>query len=174
MRRKSRYGISTNQSIKRCRRLGCCKNRLYCTVCRGVCRKLHGKNEEYKLECEHDNKEECSCEIMTCCFTNSIRKHKAHQHGTGRLGKGYRFEVYDRWWHKYVNKLKKKPKKKYFKGAPRCELSDFYDNVGINRLRLINSSKEIKEDLRCMMEIEEMMQDFKRHKHNGFYNNIEW
>ena len=173
MRRKSRYGIFTNQSVKRCRRLGCCKNMLYCTVCRGVCRKFHGKDEEYKLECDQDDNDEYSYEIMKCCFDNNIRIHKTHQHGPGRLGKGYRFEVYDRSWHKYVNKLKKKPKKRYFKGAPRCDVSDFYGNVGINRLRLRNSGKQIREDLRSMMEVEEMMQKFKQHKQNGFVNNLE-
>jgi hypothetical protein len=169
MRRKSRYGIFSNQSIKRCRRLGCCKNMLYCTVCRGLCRKFHGKDQEY-----HDHKEESTYEKDECCFTNNNRRHKAHQHGTGKLGKGYRFEVYDRWWHKYVNEVKKKPKKRYFKGAPKCDISDFYDNLGINRLRIINSTKEIREDLRSMMVVEEMMRDFKQHKHSGFFNNLEW
>lgn len=168
MRRKKRFGIYTGQTVKRCRIQGCCRDKLYCNTCKGVCRKVHNDYNEYALQYEYDevggNTRYHTIDNTFCCFSNKNRTHKIHQHGVGSLDSRNKFITYDSWWHKHLTKFKRVSKNTYFKGDPDCIDKDFYNDLQMKKYTQIHAKTNIQQDLKHMIEIEELMNAFKEYK----------
>jgi hypothetical protein len=93
MRRKSRYGVYTNASVKRCSENSCC-NGIYCLICKGLCRYNNIPN------CKEYFEDHLSYPSPILGRKGNLKR-SIHQHGFGKIGSGKTYVYYCSWFHFY-------------------------------------------------------------------------
>lgn len=140
MRRKYRYGVYTNASVKRCSEKDCCNN-FYCHICKGLCRYNNIPNCTEYLE------NELSFPAPILGRKGNLKR-SIHQHGFGKIGQGKTYVYYSSWFHFYNSNWRREGR--FNKGSyisrqlKKQEISDSIE-YGIYSYELIKDYKERRE-----------------------------